>query len=98
MKSKRFSVEQAVPVIMQREVGLSIDKISREMGVAEGTLCIWKKKDFGLELDQVRELKKQHGDIVAATEKSSNVLQREKVTPKPIGEFKGLVSTSYGGM
>ncbi|WP_286822895.1 MULTISPECIES: transposase [unclassified Idiomarina] len=98
MKSKYFFVEQAASVIIQREVGLSIARFALRMGVAQGTLCTWKKKYLGLELDQVREQKKLCEDIVATTEKSSSVLQRKKVTSKPIGELEGLVITSYGGV
>ena len=57
MKKRRFSVEQIVSAIKQREAGLTVAEISRKMGVAEGTFYAWKKKYSGLESDQVRELK-----------------------------------------
>ncbi|EKE84256.1 transposase [Idiomarina xiamenensis] len=97
MKSKHFSFEQAVSVILQRKVRLSVARYALKMGVAESTLCTWKEKYLGLELDEVRELNKLREDIVGTTEKSSSVLQRKKLSSEPTGELEGLVSTSSPG-
>ena len=57
MKKKRFSVEQIVGVLKQAEVGVPVAELIRKAGISEQTFYRWKKQYFGLESDQVREMK-----------------------------------------
>lgn len=57
MKKKRFSVEQIVAILKQAELGIPVAELIRQVGVSEQTFYRWKKKDTGLEVDQVRQLK-----------------------------------------
>ena len=58
MKRKRFNVEQIVAVLKQAEVGVPIAELIRRVGISEQTFYRWKKQYVGLEVDQVRQLKK----------------------------------------
>ena len=57
MKRKRFSVEQMVGVLKQAEVGVPVAELIRKVGISEQTFYRWKKQYFGLEVDQVRQMK-----------------------------------------
>jgi putative transposase len=58
VKKKRFSVEQIVAILKQAELGIPVAELIRQVGVSEQTFYRWKKKYTGLEIDQVRQLKK----------------------------------------
>jgi len=57
MKRKRYSVEQIIAAISQHEQGLSVEEVSRKLGIAEQTFYRWKKQYGHLEADEARELK-----------------------------------------
>lgn len=57
MKRKRFSVEQIVAVLKQAELGAPVADLIRHLGIAEQTFYRWKRRDAGLESEQVREFK-----------------------------------------
>ena len=58
MKQKRFKVEQIVAVLKQAEAGVPLAELIRRIGIAEQTFYRWKKQYVGLEVDQVRQLKR----------------------------------------
>ncbi|OLB18802.1 MAG: IS3 family transposase, partial [Acidobacteria bacterium] len=58
MKRKRFSVEQIVAVLKQAEVGVPVVEVCRQVGITEQTFYRWKAKYMGLEIDQVRQIKR----------------------------------------
>ncbi len=58
MKRKRFSVEQIVAVLKQAEVGVPVVDVCRQVGITEQTFYRWKAKYMGLEIDQVRQIKR----------------------------------------
>ena len=58
MKRKRFSVEQIIAVLKQAEVGVPVVEVCRQVGIAEQTFYRWKAKYVGLEIDQVRQLRR----------------------------------------
>lgn len=58
MKRKRFSVEQIVAVLKQAEVGVPVVEVCRQVGIIEQTFYRWKAKYMGLEIDQVRQIKR----------------------------------------
>jgi len=57
VKRKRFSVEQIVAVLKQAEVGGPVE-VCRQVGITEQTFYRWKAKYMGLEIDQVRQIKR----------------------------------------
>ena len=57
MKRKRYSVEQIIAAINQRELGTPAGEIIRKLGIAEATFYRWKQQYGGLEPGQARELK-----------------------------------------
>ncbi len=56
MKRKRYSTEQIVAAMKQRELGTPAADIIRKLGIAEQTFYRWKRRYAGLEPSQVREL------------------------------------------
>jgi len=58
VKRKRFSVEQIVAVLKQAEVGVPVVDVCRQVGITEQTFYRWKAKYMGLEIDQVRQIKR----------------------------------------
>ena len=44
MKRKRFSTEQIVAVMKQRELGTPAAEIIRKLGIAEQTFYRWKRR------------------------------------------------------
>ncbi len=58
MKRKRLSVEQIVAVLKQAEVGVPVVEVCRQVGITEQTFYRWKAKYMGLEIDQVRQIKR----------------------------------------
>jgi putative transposase len=58
MKRKRFSVEQIVAIVKQAEMGMPVAELIRRVGISEQTFYRWKKQFTGLEIDQVRQLKR----------------------------------------
>lgn len=58
VKRKRFSVEQIIAVLKQAEVGVPVVEVCRQVGITEQTFYRWKAKYVGLEIDQVRQLRR----------------------------------------
>jgi len=58
VKRKRLSVEQIVAVLKQAEVGVPVVEVCRQVGITEQTFYRWKAKYMGLEIDQVRQIKR----------------------------------------
>ena len=54
---KRYSDQQIAFALKQAEVGISIDEITRKMGISEATFYNWKKKYSGLGISELRHLK-----------------------------------------
>jgi putative transposase len=50
-------VEQIVAVLKQREAGVPVAELIRQVGITEQTLSRWKKQYKSLETDQVRQFK-----------------------------------------
>jgi putative transposase len=57
VKKKRHSEEQIIGVLKQMEAGRKVPELAREMGVSEATLCTWKSKYGGMEVNEARRLK-----------------------------------------
>ena len=57
MPEKRHSEEQILYALRQIEAGKKVSEISREMGVSQQAVYIWKRRYTGLGLNEVRELR-----------------------------------------
>ena len=51
-------MEQIVAVLKQAEVGVPVVEVCRQVGITEQTFYRWKAKYMGLEIDQVRQIKR----------------------------------------
>lgn len=54
---KRFTEDQIITAIKKLENGTNPKELSREMGVTQQTLYIWKKKFRGMEVADAKRLK-----------------------------------------
>jgi putative transposase len=57
MKRKRFTEEQIVGILKEREAGVSVTEICRKHGVSDASIYKWKAKYGGLEVSDARRLK-----------------------------------------
>lgn len=54
---KRHTEQQIAFTLKQAECGVSIEEITRKMGISEATFYNWKKKYSGLGISELRRLK-----------------------------------------
>ena len=54
---KRFTEEQIVKILNEKETGKKVKDIAREYGVSENTFFNWKKKYGGITSKEVFRLK-----------------------------------------
>ena len=57
MKKSRFTEEQIAFALKQNELGVSVEEVSRKMGISETTFYNWKQKYGGLGSSELRRLK-----------------------------------------
>lgn len=57
MKKSRYSEEQVAYALRQAESGTPVADVCRQMGIAEATFYIWKKKYANLGVAEVREMR-----------------------------------------
>ncbi len=57
MKKSRFTEQQIAYALRQAESGVSIQEITRKMGITEATFYRWKKKFAGMGIAELRRLK-----------------------------------------
>ena len=57
MKKSRFTEQQIAYALRQAESGVSIQEITRKMGVTEATFYRWKKKFAGMGIAELGRLK-----------------------------------------
>jgi putative transposase len=57
MKKSRFTEEQILFALRQGDAGTVVADICREMGIAEATYYVWKKKYNNLGILEMRELR-----------------------------------------
>ena len=57
MKRSRFTEEQIAYALRQAEAGTQVADVCRQIGIAEATFYLWKKKYGNLGVPEVRELR-----------------------------------------
>ena len=57
MRGKRYSTEQIIRVLKEREAGVNLSELCRKYGIAEQTYYKWHKKYGGMEATDARRLK-----------------------------------------
>ncbi len=57
MKRSRFTDEQVSYVLKLAEQGTPVKDVCRQLGIAEATFYVWRKKYAGLGPSEVRELR-----------------------------------------
>ena len=54
---KRFTEEQIIRILKERETGLTVKELIRKHGICEQTYYSWKSKYGGMEVSEARRLK-----------------------------------------
>ena len=57
MKRSRFSEEQIIAMLKEREAGMATADVCRRHGISSATFYKWKSKYGGLEISEARRLK-----------------------------------------
>ena len=57
MKKKRYTEEQIVRILNEVREGKSIAETSRQYGVSENAIYIWRKKYGDMDISEVKRLK-----------------------------------------
>ena len=57
MKGSRFSEEQIIGILREREAGASTSEVCRRHGISDATFYKWKARYGGLEVSEARRLK-----------------------------------------
>ena len=57
MKKTRFTEQQIAFSLRQAESGVSVEEITRKMGITQATFYRWKKKFAGMGVAELRRLK-----------------------------------------
>jgi putative transposase len=57
MKKGRFTEEQIIGILKQREAGRKVPELPREMGVSTAMIYTWKSKYGGMEVNEAQRLK-----------------------------------------
>lgn len=57
MKRKRFTEEQIISILKEREAGMKVADLGRKHGVSEQSIYRWQSKYGGLEVSEAKRLK-----------------------------------------
>lgn len=66
MKKSRFTEEQITYALRQTDAGTPVSDVCRQMGIAEATYYVWRKKYANLgvaELRQLRQLQEENARL-----------------------------------
>jgi putative transposase len=66
MKSKRYSEEQIIRILQEKEAGIALGDLCRKYGMCEQTYYRWQKRYGGMEVSdakRLRELEKENGRL-----------------------------------
>ncbi len=54
---KRFTEEQVIGILKEREAGVPVRDLTRKLGITEQTFYRWKAKYGGMEISEARRLR-----------------------------------------
>ena len=57
MKRKRYTKEQIISILKERQADLSVGELARRYGVVENTIYRWKSKFGDMELSDAKRLR-----------------------------------------
>ena len=57
MKRSRFSEEEIIGILKEREAGVSVADLCRKHGVSDASIYKWKAKFGGLEVSEAKRLR-----------------------------------------
>ena len=63
MRKSKFTDDQIAFALKQAELGISVEQVSRKMGISDATFYIWRKKYGGVgpsELRRLRQLEEEN--------------------------------------
>lgn len=63
MKKSRFTENQIIGILKEQDAGKKVNDICREHGISQPTFYGWKSKYGGLELNQLKRLKKMEAEL-----------------------------------
>lgn len=87
MKRSRFSEEQIIGILRERDAGAKAGDLCRKHGLSEATLYNWKAKYGGMEVSEAKRLRALEGEnaklkkLLAET-MLDNVALKELLTKK----------------
>ena len=82
MKTSRYTEEQVADTLRLAESGTPVADVCRQMGIAEATFYLWKKKYGSLGAAEVRELRQMRDEnarlkrLVADLALDKHILQK----------------------
>lgn len=62
MKKRRFSEEQILKIIEQREAGVKMADLCKEHGVSPATIYRWRSRSGGLETSEAQRLRQMEDE------------------------------------
>ncbi len=57
MRKGRFSEEQVIGILKERQAGIGAEGLCRKHGVSDGTFYQWRSKYGGMEVSEAKRLK-----------------------------------------
>ncbi len=57
MRKSRFSEEQIIKILKEKEAGGKLADVCRRYGISEPTFYVWKAKFGGMDVNEARRLK-----------------------------------------
>jgi len=87
MKQSKFRESQIIKALKENESGISVEEISRSLGINKGTFYNWRKKYGGMEVshlkrlkeleDENRKLKRMFADVSIDLQMAKDVLSKK---------------------